>query len=141
MKLDRFIRLSIGIVVFLVFVIAIAALLFMTESALNVWDRLVQGPKFILYGYIAVLLALVVAAIWLIARLVVRRKVTPESAADQPLDKAAILTRLREAEKSGVNTHAAQAELRELAARQESQSVHLCFFGEISTGKSSLIKA
>ena len=141
MKLDRFIRLAIGTVVFLVFIIAIAALLFMTESALNVWDRLVQGPKFILYSYIAVLVALVVSAIWLIARLVVRRKVAPESAADQPLDKSAILTRLREAEESGVNTDAAQAELRELAARQESQSVHLCFFGEISTGKSSLIKA
>ncbi len=35
----------------------------------------------------------------------------------------------------------AQAELQELAARQEAGSIHLCFFGEISTGKSSLIKA
>ena len=40
-----------------------------------------------------------------------------------------------------MNTEAAQAELRELAARQASRSVHLCFFGEVSTGKSSLIKA
>jgi GTP-binding protein EngB required for normal cell division len=141
MKLDRFIRLSIGLIVFLVFIIAIAAMLFMTESALNVWDRLVEGPRFILYGYLAVLAALVITAIWLIARLVIRRRVAPDSAADAPLDKSQILTRLREAEKAGVNTDAAQAELRELAARQESQSVHLCFFGEVSTGKSSLIKA
>ena len=35
----------------------------------------------------------------------------------------------------------ARSELQELAARQEAGSVHLCFFGEISTGKSSLIKA
>ena len=31
--------------------------------------------------------------------------------------------------------------MQELASRHESGSVHLCFFGEISTGKSSLIKA
>jgi GTP-binding protein EngB required for normal cell division/uncharacterized protein (DUF697 family) len=141
MKLDRFIRLSIGLIVFLVFIIAIAALLFMTESALNVWDRLVQGPRFILYGYLAVLAALVITALWLIARLVIRRSHAPETSADRPLDKSEILTRLREAEKAGVNTEAAQAELRELASRQASQSVHLCFFGEVSTGKSSLIKA
>ena len=141
MKLDRFIRLSIGLIVFLVFIIAIAALLFMTESALNVWDRLVQGPRFILYGYLAVLAALVITALWLIARLVVRRQVEPKTEANKPLDKSQILDRLREAEKAGVDTGAAQAELRELAARQESKSVHLCFFGEISTGKSSLIKA
>ena len=141
MKLDRFIRLSIALLVLLVFVIALAAVLFMTESALNVWDRLVEGPRFILYGYITALVALFAAAVWLAAKLVLRRKVAPQSAVRKPLDKSQILDRLREAEKAGVDTAAAQAELRELAARQETQSVHLCFFGEISTGKSSLIKA
>jgi len=141
MKLDRFLRISIGLIVLLVFIIAIAALLFMTESALNVWDRLVQGPRLILYGYLAMMVALVVTAIWLIVRLVVRRRPVPVAKTKRPLDKAEILTRLREAEKAGVKTDAAQAELRELAARQETGSVHLCFFGEISTGKSSLIKA
>jgi GTP-binding protein EngB required for normal cell division/uncharacterized protein (DUF697 family) len=141
MKLDRFIRISIGLIILLVFIIAIAALLFMTESALNVWDRLVQGPRIILYGYLAVMAVLVMTAVWLVIRLVVRRKIEPVAAKKRPLDKAEILTRLREAENSGVNTHAAQAELRELASRQETGSVHLCFFGEISTGKSSLIKA
>jgi GTP-binding protein EngB required for normal cell division/uncharacterized protein (DUF697 family) len=141
MKLDRFIRISIGLIILLVFIIAIAALLFMTESALNVWDRLVQGPRIILYGYLAVMAVLVMTAVWLVIRLVVRRKIEPVAAKKRPLDKAEILTRLREAEGAGVNTRAAQAELRELASRQETGSVHLCFFGEISTGKSSLIKA
>ena len=141
MKLDRFIRISIGLIILLVFIIAIAALLFMTESALNVWDRLVQGPRIILYGYLAVMTVLVMTAVWLVIRLVVRRKIEPVAAKKRPLDKAEILTRLREAEGAGVNTRAAQAELRELASRQETGSVHLCFFGEISTGKSSLIKA
>ena len=43
------------------------------------------------------------------------------------------------AEAAGVDVSEAQAELRELAARHN--EVHLCFFGEVSAGKSSLIRA
>jgi len=50
MKLDRVIRIAIAVLILLVFIIAIAAMLFLTESALNVWDRLVQGPSVLLYG-------------------------------------------------------------------------------------------
>ena len=141
MKLDRFIRLAIGLIILLVFVIAIAAMLFVTESALNVWDRLVQGPRIILYSYMAVMAALVVAAFWLVMRLVVRRKAKPNGPTPKKLKRADIEERIRDAEKSGVNVAAAQSELQKLAERQKTGSVHLCFFGEISTGKSSLIKA
>jgi hypothetical protein len=141
MKLDRFLRLVFGLLILLVFVIAMAALLFVTESALNVWDRLVKGPRIILYGYLAIMAALIIIAAWLIVRLVVKRKISAKGQTDQPLRKPDIEARLREAEKSGVDVGGAQAELQELAARQESGSIHLCFFGEISSGKSSLIKA
>lgn len=127
--------------ILLIFVIAIAALLFVTESALNVWDRLLQGPRIVLYAYVAVLASLVVAAIWLTLRLVVRRKIPEQKRGSSGLSKGDIEERLRDAEKSGVDVAEAQAELKELAARQESSSVHLCFFGEVSTGKSSLVKA
>lgn len=142
MKLDRFIRIVAAALILLVFIIAIAATLFVTESALNVWDRLVEGPKLLLYGYVSVMVALVIAAIWLVWRLVVRRK-TPEAgkATAHKLTRSDIEKRLRDAEASGVDVSVAQAELQELAARQEAGAVHLCFFGEISTGKSSLIKA
>jgi GTP-binding protein EngB required for normal cell division/uncharacterized protein (DUF697 family)/uncharacterized membrane protein len=141
MKLDRFIRLAVGLLILLVFVIAIAAMLFVTETALNVWDRLVQGPRFLLYGYFAAMTGLIVAAIWLVMRLVVRRKIRDTKSSSQPLRQADIKQRLREAENTGIGVEKARAELQELAARQESGSVHLCFFGEISSGKSSLIKA
>ena len=142
MKLDRVIRIAIAVLILLVFIIAIGAMLFLTEAALNVWDRLVEGPKLLLYGYLFVLVALVIAAIWLIWRLVVRRK-NPKvkKAATRELSKSDIKERLRDAEASGVDVSAAQAELRDLATRQEAGAIHLCFFGEISTGKSSLIKA
>ncbi len=142
MKLDRVIRIGIAAVIALLFVIAIAALLFVTESALNVWDRLVEGPKVILYGYVAAMVGLVLAAIWLILRLVVRRKIPDvQRSAAKPLTQGEIRERLSDAEKAGVDVAEAQGELQELAKRQASGSIHLCFFGEISTGKSSLIKA
>lgn len=142
MKLDRFIRIVIAALILLVFVVAIAALLFVTESALNVWDRLVEGPKALLYGYVAVMAMLVVAAVWLTWRLVVRRKTAaPRKIAPDKLSAEDIRDRLSAADAAGVDVSGAQAELRELAARQQSGAIHLCFFGEVSTGKSSLIKA
>ena len=40
MKLDRVLRAAIAAVLLLLFVLALAAVIFITESALNVWDRL-----------------------------------------------------------------------------------------------------
>jgi len=142
MKVDRLIRIVFSAAILLLFVVAIAAMLFLTESALNVWDRLVEGPKLLLYGYVSVMVALIVIALWLIWRLVVRRKPTKAGRpGSQKLTRDEIEARLREAEASGVDVAAAQAELQQLATRQQRGAIHLCFFGEISSGKSSLIKA
>lgn len=140
MKLDRFIRVAIAVVILLVFIVATGALLFISESALNVWDRLRAGPPVLLYAYLAIMLLLAVTAIWLIWRLVIRRKIAPsKTVSAAPLSQDDIESRLRDAEAAGVDVSDAQAELKELAARHD--RVHLCFFGEVSAGKSSLIKA
>ncbi len=142
MKLDRFIRVAIAIAVLVAFLVATGALLFVTESALNIWDRLADGPPLLLYTYVGIMIAIVLAALVLIWRLVIRRKISPPRASiSKPLSKQDIEERLRDAEEAGVDVAAAQAELQELAGRREAGSIHLCFFGEVSTGKSSLIKA
>jgi len=142
MKVDRFIRLAIALAVLVAFLVATGALLFVTESALNVWDRLADGPPLLLYTYIGVMVAILIAALMLIWRLVIRRKITPPKAAiAKPLSRTDIEVRLRDAEAAGVDIVEAQAELQELAGRRDAGNIHLCFFGEISTGKSSLIKA
>ena len=140
MKLDRFIRIAIAVAILLVFIVATGALMFITESALNVWDRLKAGPAVLLYAYVGFMAVLAVTALWLIWRLVIRRKIEPaKTTSVPPLTRKDIESRLRDAEAAGVDVSEAQAELKELAARRD--TVHLCFFGEISTGKSSLIKA
>jgi len=142
MKLDRLIRTAIAVGILLVLTIAIAAVLFLTDSALNVWERLSAGPAVILYGYLAALGALVLGAFWLIWRFVVRREYGQETSSERrPLSRAEIESRLREAGELGVAVDSASAELEELAVRQAGQGIQLCFFGEISTGKSSLIRA
>ena len=104
MKLDRFVRVAVGLVVLLVLIITIAALLFVTESALNVWDRLVTGPRMFLYGYLFGMAVLAVAAAWLVFRLVVRRKPGKAKEEQKQLSRQEIADRLRDADGSGVDT-------------------------------------
>ena len=143
MKLDKFIRTVLGLLIIVVFFIAIGALLFFTQTALNVWDRLLEGPLILRWGYVGAMIGLVVLAIYLIWLLLIRRRKPAKSkaVAATPLTRDEIETRLREAEAAGVDVSNAQRDLKELAARQQAGVIHLCFFGEISTGKSSLIKA
>jgi GTP-binding protein EngB required for normal cell division/uncharacterized protein (DUF697 family) len=142
MKLDRFIRIALGTLVLLVFIVATGAIIFLTESALNVWDRLLAGPPVLRYTYVGLMVGLAIAAVWLTARLVVRRKPRPGGGpVTEELSQEEIKERLLQAETAGVDTELARQELTELAARRERGAVHLCFFGEVSAGKSSLIRA
>ena len=141
MTVDRFIRLALGLLIALVFLVGLAALLFVTESALNVWDRLREGPRLLLWAYAGGVLLLIAVAVGLVVRLLVRRPPKPRRAAREPLTRDDIEARLRAADAAGIDTGAARAELGELAARHATRAVHLCFFGEISSGKSSLVQA
>ncbi|MBT8085761.1 MAG: GTP-binding protein [Woeseia sp.] len=141
MKVDKFIRVAIAALIVVAMLIALAALLFVTESALNVWDRLREGPSLLLYGYVAAVALLVGASLWFMLRLVVRRRPRQKKQVARPLTRAEIEERLRSADDSGIDTRSARAELSELASRQQARAVHLCFFGEISSGKSSLVRA
>jgi len=142
MKLDKFIRIVLGLLIVVVFLVATGALLYFTQTALNVWDRLLEGPRILRWGYVGGMIGLVVLAVYLIWLLLIRRKpAAKRKAAGAPLTRGEIEARLRDAEAAGVDVSEAQRELQELAARQETGVIHLCFFGEISTGKSSLIKA
>ena len=134
MKLDRVIRIALAALILVVFLVATGALLFVTESALNVWDRLAEGPRFLLYIYAGLLVGIILGAIWLIWRFVIRRPIAAPAPAE-PLTRDDIESRLRGAEEAGVDVEAAQAELQELARRREGGGVHLCFFGEVSTGE------
>src|SRR5690606_9428815 len=131
----------IAFLIAVLFIIAVAAFLFVTQSALDVWERLSRGSSGLLYSWLAVLIGLSLAAVWLIWRLVIRRQPRRDPEYLPRLTRAEIEARLRAADSAGIDTTRARAELAELAARRQAKAVHLCFFGEISSGKSSLIRA
>lgn len=143
MKLDRVLRALLALVVILVFVAVIAAMLFITESALNVWDRLREAPSWLIISYSALILAIAAAAVWILWRFLLprRRSGIEEGASRAVFSEDALERRLAEAEAAGIDVGAARVELERLAERRESGRIHLAVFGEISTGKSSLIRA
>lgn len=140
MKVDRLLRLIIAFGIFLAFLLALAATLFVTESALNVWDRLSAGPLWAPYIYLVFVGLLAGAAAWLVWRYVIPRRGGPaDDARAIDMSREGLESDLARAEQSGIDTRAARAELDHLDQGRDELGIAL--FGEISTGKSSLIAA
>ena len=74
MKLDKFIRIVLGLLIVVVFLVATGALLYFTQTALNVWDRLLEGPWILRWGYVGGMIGLAALAVYLIWLLLIRRR-------------------------------------------------------------------
>jgi uncharacterized protein len=90
--------------------------------------------------------ALSLAVGWLVGRLLLGHRRAPRPAAARspappPPSEEKIEQRLLEAESAGVDTSAAVVELSRLRERRAAGEVHIALFGEISAGKSSLVRA
>jgi len=141
MKVDRILRTVLILAVILLFVAVIAGMLFITESALNVWDRLREAPALLVFAYAAVLAAIALAAVWVVWRFLLPRRSRREEEQPPVFSEDALKDRLAAAEAAGVDVAAARGELTGLEERRATGRIHLALFGEISTGKSSLIRA
>ena len=140
MKVDRLLRLTLAFVIFLAFLLALAAALFVTESALNVWDRLRSGPPWVLYTYAALVALLAITAAWLVWRFVIPRRGVAGSESGRVFVSRETLERdLARADAKGIDTRSARAELDRIEEARE--KLGIAMFGEISAGKSSLIGA
>ena len=110
------------------------------NSLLELYQRLVELPLWLRVPLVAAA-ALVVAVIgWMLWRLARPARTTsapPPVAISRPQVEARI-DHLRERK---AETAALEAELAELDRRHASGELHIALFGEISTGKSSLIRA
>ena len=140
MKVDRAVRVAIAVGILALFVVIAGGLLFVTDTALSIWERLRAASPLFLWAYAGVLVVLAAGIAWLMFRLLKRRKPAAQPKT-RVLTREAIEARLEDAAASGVDTEAARAELQALAASREDGAIRLCFFGEVSSGKSSLVKA
>ncbi|WGZ92037.1 MAG: 50S ribosome-binding GTPase [Candidatus Thiocaldithrix dubininis] len=138
----------------LVIVGTVMLLLFMffaTQSFLEVWDRLHQLPSWLFYFYTILILVIIGLSAWVVYRLLSggkKPKIAPPQARTEPITQASLTKEIQEIESvSSNNTELKEdiaelkEELQELEERKQAGEVHIAFFGDVSTGKSSIIKA
>lgn len=121
-------------------VLLLLFIFFATRSALDIWDRLQQLPPELFYTYIALIAAFILGTIWLVWRLLKPVKVTALDDIDS-VSKESVLEDIEQAEKQGMDTAQLRRELEELETRKAAGTIYVALFGNVSTGKSSIIKS
>ena len=134
------VRLLLFIAVLLVAVVTLFLLLLATDTALSVWQRLREAPLWLQVAYTLVLVLISGATLWLTWRWL-KPAGRKKSVEQQNLDPFSLQEELVKSASAGVDVSAAVKEIKEQQRRKQSGEVFIAIFGEISTGKSSLVKA
>jgi len=134
------VRLLLILAMLVVAVVTMFLLLLATDTALSVWQRLSQASLWLQVSYLFLLVLISTTTLYLSWRWL---KPSGKKTAKErkPLDSLSLQEELLESAQSGVDVSPAVDEIREQQRRQQSGEVFIAIFGEISTGKSSLVKA
>ena len=131
------ILLIIGVVVIALLVLR---LVFSVVSvAGEAWAHLHALSDSLFYGYLAAIFFILVLAgsiLYTLLRPTTRKTIKPER-----VSKETILKELDHADDTGMDTDDLRWEIEELQQRKEAGSIHIALFGDVSTGKSSIIKS
>jgi len=140
-RLKRTTRVILAIGIVLAVLALAAGAVNLAGSLAETWQRLreTSPPLFIGLAVFLVMTGLVGA--WAVWRLLLPSRPAGSGKPPSAPDRESLERRIREGQVEGLDVAAAQRELEELARRREAGRLYLCLFGEISTGKSSLIKA
>ncbi len=162
-------RIILAAILFLVFLIFFVAILFITNLSFSVWEQLQQKPDWVIWSYTLLIGSVSLLFGWWIWRLLLPEKnkvsgtarsqtiedlaetekrfdAIKEKIAAEP--EPATLSSAAASEASPTDSGNVQSEIAELQAelenfsqRQAQQTIYIALFGDISSGKSSLIKA
>ncbi len=141
MRATQPIRILIAVGLVLVGALSILFLLLATDTALSIWARLADAPWWTILLYVGILLlvpAVVAVVVWRLLRRprnTAARQETPELSAD------ALQNELQLRAAQGIDVAGAHQELQTLAGRKATGVLHIALFGEISSGKSTLVNA
>ena len=120
---------------------ALGLLLVVTDTALSVWERLEAAPAWLRLTWLGVVGALAFLATLLAWRwLRPKRTASPESDTAPP-DRDTLEQALEDSAETGVDVGPALAELEEQRRRRAGGEVFIALFGEVSAGKSALVRA
>ena len=121
-------------------VLALALVIALLNSALELYERVSSLSVWLRVPLIALGAALVAGLGWLLWRLA-RPSRRAAVATAPPVSRADVEARIDALRARKAETAALEAELIELDRRRASGEIHVALFGEISTGKSSLVRA
>jgi small GTP-binding protein len=142
---SKLIRVALALGVVLLTLLLLWALLILTDTAYDVWVHLRESPVWFFYLYGAGFLAITLVggfALWRLLGPQLRRKAQPaQPHRPSEVGREQLEQRLEKDEAAGMDMQAVRRELALLQERKAAGKVHVSFFGEISSGKSSLIKA
>ena len=134
------VRLLLAIAVLLVAIVTMFLLLLATDTAMSVWQRLSQAPLWLQISYTLILVFISGATLLFSWRWLKPGSKEPKNENKQ-LDPLSLQEELIESAQSGVDVSPVVEEIREQQRRKQSGEVYIAVLGEISTGKSSLVKA
>ncbi len=137
------IRIVLALAVGLLFLLSLVILLLITDLGFNLWEHFQQTPFWFNLAYATGLALISLLMGWLIWRLLWKSgsEVNPtQKPSPEPIDEETLQQRVAQAETRGVDTSDVHAELDRLRQQKQAGVVRLALFGEVSSGKSSLIK-
>lgn len=135
------VRLLVTAVILIVFFLVLFLILLATDTALSVWHYLKEAPAWVQLAY-----ALVLAGLPVLTLVVFWNWFRPGRKKDTQTSKREITTEalqdeLLEFSAQGIDVSAAVEEFREQRRRRRSGEIYIAVYGEISSGKSSLVQA
>lgn len=141
MRVDRLFRILLALAITFALLAVVATALFVTESAFAVWDRLRAAPRWLFYFYVSAIVTAVLASAWVIWRLLRPSRTAKAAPATKRVTEDELQSRLAAAEAAGLEVGDVRRELDSLGQRRSAGRVYVALFGDISTGKSALIRA
>lgn len=142
MKLPRSIRVLIAMAVLVLSLAALLLVLTIGEATLTIRARLGDFHPWAAYGWWGLLAAGGLFVAWLLWRILRPARRAPAAAAKpKPPTAEEIDAAIEQAQALGADTSLIRRELAELQRRRDAGEIHVVLFGEISTGKSALVRA
>ena len=139
-KTGLYFKRIIAIVIVLLTLLLLLFIFSATRSALDVWERLQELPDVLFYLYSGLIAALVLFSVWLIYKLLKPSKLGFD-ALNENVSEDSILEELDQAETAGLDTAKLRREIEHLQERKDTGKIYVALFGDVSTGKSSIINA
>lgn len=134
-------RLLISVAILILSFLVLFLVLIASETALTVWHYLKEAPLWVQVGYGIVLAGLPLLTLVLFWNWFRPTKKKSAQAEKKELNTEALQQELVESARQGIDVSGALEELHEQRRRRGTGEIYVAVFGEVSSGKSSLVKA